>query len=532
MLNIEIPLRHYNTGDYPNLEAGQNRADAAPIPIGGGEIARIVPVCIDTVAQTFKMVDHAIHAVPAVRAAEAALVLGTDYTVDLANGEITITSTPLIEANKTYYFKIESDITIDGVNYLVFEVNQGHYHPLSGAEFNGERLWYIDGGGVWSEQGIGFYFDVYGKTSLDALGEDVLVQRYSKNYFQKTDHWNWGAYLRMAAAQTAIAQQFTTPATGGPWYVTRIKIGMGVAGVPDPARITTIAILDAARAQVGAKSITYDLPGGGGNFPQRGQAEDLEVDIEAAEVGGAMIDQLSDWLTFLVVDVLKKSSALLDATYLANLAANRTQAIKAYVDNEMTVGAHVGKLEAGQLWKLIELLDGTLAAVVYEAGEPANTPHFEDYQNSRGELVYSDFLSFRMWYDFSSVRQKVRVLYDEDAKTGDFKAEEVTSDYARFFYSNEETLEIETYHKTQPGAAWCGAKYSAMYERPPLMVEFEVHGYGLELIPARDKTKLTRARAMYAGGVLPAVLFRIQDLQKRPGTSTTVFTAQLDIQTY
>jgi hypothetical protein len=71
-----------------------------------------------------------------------------------------------------------------------------------------------------------------------------------------------------------------------------------------------------------------------------------------------------------------------------------------------------------------------------------------------------------------------------------------------------------------------------MYETPPLMVELEVHGYGLDLIAGRDKVKLTRTRALYAGGALPAVLFRIQDLQKRPGTSTTVFTAQLDIQTY
>ena len=532
MLNIEIPLRHYNTGDYPNLEAGQNRADAAPIPIGGGEIARIVPVCIDTVAQTFKMVDHAIHAVPAVRAAEAALVLGTDYTVDLANGEITITSTPLIEANKTYYFKIESDITIDGVNYLVFEVNQGHYHPLSGAEFNGERLWYIDGGGgCGPSRGSGFISTSMGRRAWMHSARTSSFSDTRKITFRKRITGigglisEWQRHKPRSPSSSRHrrpAGRGTSPGSRSAWGLPGSRIRPGSRRSPSWMR-------------PGPRSgeVNYLRPARRGRqLPQRGQAEDLEVDIEAAEVGGAMIDQLSDWLTFLVVDVLKKSSALLDATYLANLAANRTQAIKAYVDNEMTVGAHVGKLEAGQLWKLIELLDGTLAVVVYEAGEPANTPHFEDYQNSRGELVYSDFLSFRMWYDFSSVRQKVRVLYDEDAKTGDFKAEEVTSDYARFFYSNEETLEIETYHKTQPGAAWCGAKYSAMYERPPLMVEFEVHGYGLELIPARDKTKLTRARAMYAGGVLPAVLFRIQDLQKRPGTSTTVFTAQLDIQTY
>lgn len=522
MLKTQIPLRHYNPTDYPNLEEGQNRVDSAPIPIAVGDIHNIVPVCIDTLLQKFKVADHAIHAVSEVRSAEEVLILTTDYTVDLVNGEISITSTPKVEAAKTYYFMFESDIDIDGVNYLVYEENLGHYHPITGAEFDGERLWTINGAGVWADSGKGLYFDVYGKTSLDNSSEEVLIQRYSKKYFTKTGHWDWGAKLRDHADRTKIAQQFTTPAAGGPWYITRIKIGASVAGAPDTARVTTIAILDDAKAQVGALSVPYDSPGGSGNFPQRGEATDLGVDIEGAETGGAMIDRVSDALIFLVVTILSKSATLLDAAALANLAALRTQTIKFFLDNELSFGAQVGKLEAGQLWKLVPLGDSTYATIVYEAGEPAGTPDLHD----------EDYLSFRMWYDFSAVRYKTRVLYDEDAKSGEFKAEEVTSDYARFFYHNEETLELETYHASQAGAAWCAGKYSAMYETPPIMVEFEVHGYGLDLIAGRDKVKLTRARALYAGGTLAAALFRIQNLQKKPGTSTTVITAQLDQQTY
>jgi hypothetical protein len=71
-----------------------------------------------------------------------------------------------------------------------------------------------------------------------------------------------------------------------------------------------------------------------------------------------------------------------------------------------------------------------------------------------------------------------------------------------------------------------------MYETPPLMCEFEVHGYGLDLIPGRDKVKLTRTRALYSGGALDAVLFRILKLIKKPGTSTVVVTAILDTLSY
>ncbi len=522
MLNTIIPKTRYNTTDYPNLETDANRADGAPIQIAIGDIHNITPVCINTVAQTFKVAGHAIDAVDAVRSGAETLTLTTDYTVDLANGQITMTSTPKVDANTTYYILFESDIAIDGANYLVFEENLGHYHPVTGAEFDGERLWYINGADVWADTGRGLYYDVYGKTSLDGE-EEVLVQRYSKKYFTKTGHWDAGALFRQAAAQTKVAQQFTTPATGGPWYITRVLVNMTAVGALASTRITTASILNAAKAPVGAKSIRYDDPNGAGAFPQRSEVTEIQCDIQGAEKAGAMIDTVADALEYLVGTVLGKSATLLDATGLAALAAARTQKVKLFLDEGQEFQQILGKLESGQLWKLVQLLDSTYQPTVYAAGEPANTPHFKD----------EDYLSFKMWQDYSSVRQTVRVKYDQDA--GDqslFKSESVSSDYAHLFYLNEETLETETYLAAQAGATWLAGALSAMYAQPPLFAEFEVHGYGLDLIPGRDKVKLTRTRAAYAGGTLSAVLFRILRLQKRPATSTTVIMCQKDDQTY
>jgi hypothetical protein len=522
MLNTIIPKTRYNTTDYPNMESEANRTDGAPIPVAIGDIHNIVPTCIDTVAQTFKVAGHAIDAVSAVRSGAETLVLTTDYTVDLANAQITITSTPKVVANTTYYVLFESDVAIDGANYYCFEENLGHYHPKVGAEFDGERFWTIDGADAWSDSGRGLYFDVMGKTSLDG-DEEYLVQRYSKTNFIKTGHWDAGALFRQAAGNTKVAQQFTTPAAGGPWYITRIKVNMVAVGALATARITNVSILSAAKAQIGAKSIRYEEPTGAGAFPQRSEVTEIQADIQGAEKAGAMIDTVADALEYLVGTTLGKSATLLDAAGLAALSAARTQKVKLFLDEGQEFNQILGKMESGQLWKLIPLLDGTYQPTVYAAGEPANTPHFRD----------EDYLSFRMWQDYSAVRQTVRVKYDQDA--GDqslFKSESVTSDVARFFYLNEESLETETYLAAQAGATWLAGELSGMYEVPPLYAEFEVHGYGLDLIPGRDKVKLTRTRAMYAGGTLSAVLFRILKLQKKPGTSTTVILAQKDDQTY
>lgn len=518
MLNTIITKSRYDTTTYPNL---QTDAEGVPIPIGIGDIHSITPTCIDIAAQKYKILGHAIHALSAVRAGAETLVLGTDYTEDLANAEFTIEGTPIVEANKTYYFLLESDIVIDGSNYYHLERNLGDYYDLGHNVLTNGDLYDINAADDWTDTTYGLYYEIYGKTDLTG-NEECFVAFYDNKYLHKSGNWTWHPF-RDNVARTKLAQSFATPTTGGPWYVTKVKVGIGVVGAPASTRITTISILDSTKAQVGCKSYRYEDAQGDGRFPIRAEVSSLECDIEGAEKTGAMIDTVADFMEYLVGTILGKAASLLDSTYLSDLATDRTQKIKVYLDqDDLTVGQVIGKLEAGQLWKLIPLLDGTYATVVYESGEPANTPHFRD----------EDYLSFRMWRDYDSVRQIVKVKYDENPQKTEFKAKTIASDIARFFYRNEETLEVETYLAEAAGAAWLAGALGPMYEQPPLMCEFEVHGYGLDLIPGRDKVKLTRTRAMYTGGALDAVLFRILKLQKRPGTSTTVITCQLDTQTY
>ncbi len=519
MLNIKLPKAHYKKGTpdaanftYPNLD---DRFDGAPVPIRIGDLHNIVPVCIDTAAQTYKVAGHGIHAITAVRT-ERETLAPADYTTDLANGELSIAvaTTPSLAAG-TYWFVIEADFDVSAANYIAFS-----RWDKTASE---QSSYSIDGSDVWTED-ANHYLEhaIYGRDTLDGP-ETRRIGPGRKPY------WSLLA-LRDNAARTRIAQKFIV--TSG-FLVTRIQMEYRRVGTPSGTIKISILSDDSPEVQVGAKSIASAVISGTwwfqGSFlwPLRSvELSALYCDIEGAEeVGnpGTPITTVAETLKYLTQTVLGKPAALLDATYLSDLATDRTQTVKLNIDYETTVGEIVGTLESGQLWKLVPLLDGTYGTVVYEAGEPANTPHFHD----------EDYLSFRMWQDYGAVKYKTVVKYDKGAdQAGEYKTESATSDIARFFYLNEETLEVETCLRASAGATWLAGALSGMYAQPPLMVEFEVHGWGLDLIPGRDKVKLTRTRAMYAGGTLNAVLFRILCLRKRPGTSTTVITAILDSQSY
>jgi len=523
MLNIIIPKEHYNATATPLLE---ERADGAVVPVAIGDIHNIIPVCIDTVDQVYEICGHPIHDVTEVRSSDGIILADpADYTLNVDNNQIELKATPLLAAGTKYYFVVRVDYGMDPNNHLSFIRKDG---------YAAHSLYTIDNTGQWTigPSGHNLQFKIFGKISLDGT-ESIMVN-------------NGGAPnsgfigLNDALVRTRIGQSFT-PATA--FYATRIRLYFTKQGAPTGN--VYVAILSdykesggpgtpAADIQIGVESTATVIPTGVGPsgtaqtpkfmlFPQRAEVNGVVVDIEGAEKGGSAIVDGADAIQYLIETVLGKSPASIDPSCLSDLGSGRLWDIKIWLDKDTTFGAVVGKLESSLLFKLVPLLDGTYCTVVYGGGEDSNTPHFTD----------EDYLSFNLRYDWSALKSKVVIKYDEDAggQMG-FKVEEVTSDFARFFYESEETLEVETYHRTQPGAAWLSGELSGMYETPPIIAEFEVHGWGLDLIPGRDKVSLTRGRAGYAGGTLNDELFRIIKLIKKPGTSTVVITAQLDTQTY
>lgn len=95
-----IPPDHYSADDYANLDPD---AEGLPIPILLGEKHNLTPVCIDTTAHTYKVTQTEFNggadtfeqqSLDAVYLKGVALSLTTHYTVDLANGEFSLTFDP------------------------------------------------------------------------------------------------------------------------------------------------------------------------------------------------------------------------------------------------------------------------------------------------------------------------------------------------------------------------------------------------------------------------------------------------------
>jgi len=520
VLNIKIPKRKYNKALYANLEA---RADGAPIPIPIGDIYGAIPTCINTVDQIYKLGDIPIHSIDEIRSGDEGEVLdpAEDYETNLPNAQFTLKSTPMLAALTSYWLVIEVDYAASADAHI-------HFITLDNPYDDG-KAYVINNAGTWEDEpDYDFWFKIKGRYALD--GPEINIVKNdgpTYNRFGIRD-------TALPCAHYRLAQSFKTGANAV--YATRIELKYDHLGTGWPGGKIRVGILSTpgppyggAEVPIGSKtewlmintqqsSFVESLA-----FPLVDESIKLSCDIEGAEKAGVTIKDGAGMVEYLVTEQAGKSLSILDAVELANFKAKRTQEIAKNIDcDDTTIGDIIEKLESSLLFKFIRQHDGTYATVVYEAGEPANTPHLKD----------AHFKTFSMTRRFSDMKAIVQVKYDEDAEDNKFKVAEASSNVAKFVYGIEDTLDVETYLKSAGDAAMLAADYLAMYETPPLEITFEVQGYGLDLVPGRDKVKITRSRAAYAGGALDAVLFRVMKITKKPDTARTEIVAVLDTQTY
>jgi len=514
VLDVIIPRRRYNTTDYPNLDPN---ADGQPIPLLFGHKSNIIPVCIDTTQLKYKICDENIGELYSIEKIEAdgeTLTPGTDYTEDLANCEFTLTGTPKLSASTTYYFVLEADFSIDGSNYLQVAKNSG---------YGDGQAFEIDGGGSWTGKSYDLVFEIYGKEDLDSGSEELKV-RYID--------WSGWSYqpFRDASARTRIAQSFTTPA-GNDFYVTRVVLWFKKIGSPSgTAQIAILSQYSPSETQVGSKSqqmgnkdISQFSDGGAqsARFTLRSAPSEILVEAKGYKnADSSLMTNVSDILKKVLNSVLDISDSNLDLTEFSNLKSKRTQELAIYLDSEMSFQEFVERLEASCLFKLIPTLDGKLAPIVFESGEPSGTPHLRDEY----------FVNFQMSQRVDTVKYNYKIKYDENPAKRTFSVYETTSDVAKYLYRNEETLEIETYLKNSTDAQNLASSLKSMYETPRLEVYFSDFGIGYNQVPT-EKVKLTRNRALYSNGKLSTVLFRIREISKRSDGLVEV-RAILDSQTY
>jgi len=519
-MDLPIPRYRYSKVVYPNLDPG---AEGQVIPERYGTLTDIVPVCVDLNAGTWKMNRRKLHAITAVREAGNLLSPVSDYQTDLSKAEITIGVTPVLLANTTYYFVLESDYTIDGVNYL------GYGQQTDGSKYTGGTLYYINGAGTWTDQAKDLYFRIWAKASLEAKAF-ILVDNWAW-----VAGWNYKALLRASAANTRIAQSFKTPASGGPWYLSKIQVEAKAVGSPSASRTTRASVLSAyspSEIQVGIKSAGMEGYGVAnvGYFAQRGAATDLTVDLKGIETpGGSVMNNVADILADLLANVADGDAGVLDAADLSALRTARPEVLAVNLDTETDFDAVISTLEAGQLWRYLPGADGKIHLRCAAAGEPAGTPHYRD----------ENFLRFEMHREWSAIFERVQVRYGREGETGEPKVVGAEAPMARYFYRNARLLEIDTYLTAEADALALAQDYLGINEtvgrnrnqhlsRPTIAASFVLAGgLGWELEPAM-KVKITRSRAMTSTGKLDAVLFWVRAVQKDKSSGEVTVDAILD----
>jgi len=516
VLDVIIPRKRYNTTDYPNLDPN---ADGQPIPLLFGHKSNIIPVCIDTTQLKYKICDESLgglYSIESITADGETLTPSSDYTEDLVNCEFTLTGTPKLSASTTYYFVLEADFAIDGSNYLQVAGTTVGYGDGQAFE--------IDGAGNWTGQSYDLNFEIYGKDDLESGSEELKVS------FVK---WrpSWGYYnFRDTTTRTRIAQSFVTPA-GNDFYITRVVLWFKKIGSPSgTARIAILSQYTPSEVQVGSKSQQMgnkDVSqfGDGGEqsarFTLRSTPSEILVEAKGYKnADSSLMTNVSDILKKVLNDVLDISDSNLDLTEFSNLKTDRTQELAIYLDSETSFQEFVERLEASCLFKLIPTLNGKLAPIVFESGEPSGTPHLRDEY----------FVNFQMSQRIDTVKYNYKIKYNENPAKRTFSVYETTSDVAKYLYRNEETLEVETYLKNSTDAQNLASSLKSMYETPRLEVYFSDFGIGYNQVPT-EKVKLTRDRALYSNGQLSAVLFRIREISKRSNGLVEV-RAILDSQTY
>jgi len=502
MLNIILPRTKYDLTTYPNME---ERAVGMSIPYCAGVVKNITPVIVDQGGYVNKICSNPLTSIDAVRGDDETLVEGVDYTTDLANGEFTFdVGSPLLAGNTTYYMIWNADYAISDINYI-WVVGRDWSNYADGT------LYFINGADAWSDQAVDATFKIYGR-KVPSGNEELLVD----NSFPGGGVQN--NTLRYTAATTKIAQSFKLPA-GDSYYVTRIE--WVTRKITAPVGDVWIEIhSDQAGTQVGASAPEVDVStlwdAATWQAPMIWAVKNIE-DVKVDVTGE--FSKIDDILNDILQNELGVAAGDIDAVALAALGVAKTQDLRIYQDKEKTFGQIVEKLEAGQLWKFIPKLDGTYTFVFYAAG--AEDLALED----------ENFLSFDSYRDLSSVRQRVKVKYKEDASEQTWQISEDTSDVAKYVYKNEEMIEVETFLVDSADADALVVIYLTLLEYPARIIEFEIQGLGFDLIPT-DKVKITRERGDNTDGIFDGVLFRILEITKKSANEVTRIKAQLDIQTY
>ena len=464
----------------PGLGNMDPNYNGVPIPILWGEKSAITPICIDAATGLYLFAGHELISISNVRTAELALVAGIDYTLDLANGRITLQTCPRLTPGVQYYFSLEADNTCPSADYLLNAIIPAGGYP-DGVNYE------INGAAVWTPGTGALCFNMWGRENM--TDEDFGLINYPAKW--PGSGWSYNAPLRDIAARTRIGQGFKLPAwAANPIYLTKIQVFPLAVGAPTGELFFKIfSDIAPAEVQVGSRSFIFNskqmedwvttdyIDPYHSIFPLR-EAGVLQLtgDAIGKPVYGSSIPMtnIAPILEDLLLNEAEVDPAKLNGPSFAALEAEKTQELTLYLKEETELRELLERFEAGQMVKIIQNLDGEINPIFFEVGAPSGTPHYFD----------EDFINFRMSRDYTSICGTIKILYDEEPAGLPVHSVEVVSDVARFVYGKNDTKQVETFLKDEADAIILGTTLSGIFESPLITAEFELGGgAGFDLQP-------------------------------------------------
>lgn len=164
--------------------------------------------------------------------------------------------------------------------------------------------------------------------------------------------------------------------------------------------------------------------------------------------------------------------------------------------------------------------NGKLAFEVYQSEVPADTMKLED--RDFGE-------DWEVKIDDSFLRNKVKIQYDQNPKTQEFKEVEKSNMEVLYKYEVRETLTLVVYLREKSDAETIAQAIQNMCSSPIKVVETSCGVKAFKLFPTR-KVKITRKRAVDSSGEWNEKVFRIRQIVKDTSLEQTRIVAADDFQ--
>jgi len=209
----------------------------------------------------------------------------------------------------------------------------------------------------------------------------------------------------------------------------------------------------------------------------------------------------------------------LDLVSFDNTNTKRTQPLGLYLDIDESSREILQTIGRSIVAFFAPTEDGKLSFEAYEPSTPEGTL----------ELTDRDYKHWKVKKDNRFIRNKIKVFYNKDPKTQDFKVVERNNYPVLYKYGVRETLTIKTYLENKLDAENIAEGVRDMCSKPITIADtsFGVKGFGL--YPTR-KVILSRSRAVDTSGAWDKRTFRIRSVVKDTSKETTSIVALDDLQ--